>query len=133
MLKPQGQERGVGKKGRSTFDRNADFFPETFSVECNSILEKFLASKRERNTQILDKFLQEIFGPFQLNAPSIFAFWKFTENFENFGKFPRFLPSFGKFQNFGRMKGKTVPIPQLFAFEGVSRTIRFLMDYLYLG
>ena len=48
--------RSEGRKGRSTFNQNADLLPETFSGEYNSIFDKFLASKLERNTQIFDNF-----------------------------------------------------------------------------
>ena len=52
--------------------------------------------------------------------------------FEQFGTFPRYLPSFGRFQNFWSNGGeRAVPIPQLFAFEEVSRTLRFLTTFIW--
>ena len=44
--------RSERRKGRSTFNQNADLLPETFSGEYNSIFEKFLTSKLERITGI---------------------------------------------------------------------------------
>ena len=80
--------RSEGRKGRSTFDQNADLFPEIFSGEYNSIFEKFLASKLERNTQIFDNFLQEIFqGSYPFSKTNLQGFTRTQTDFSRALKF----------------------------------------------
>ena len=95
--------------------------------------------------EILGKETREEYPNFRLFLTRIFfnyLHWFCSQNFrilkvqlsffEQFGTFPRYLPSFGRFQNFWSNGGeRAVPIPQLFAFEEVSRTLRFLTTFIW--
>jgi len=80
------------------------------------------ADKLARCTQIFDNFLQEVFGPFQLGLLP-FRWFNTTQLFR---KFPQKISALfalvsGVSEFWPNEFEKTVPVPQLFAFEEVYK------------